>query len=444
MFRSFASFNYRVWFIGALVSNIGGWLQNTAQGWVVLRELTNNNAAAMGITMALAFAPPLVLVGVTGWVADRFDRRKLMIVTQSLMILITLSIGFMLVTGHMTLPIMYAFALVSGTVMAFDNPARQAFVSDLVDRENAANAVALNAASFNVARMIGPAVAGIMVISVGSGWVFFLTALTFLALIIALACIRSTELVPRPKRGAGEGGLLGGFRYVMQRPDLAVVFVMVFFVSALGMNFPIFAATMAVDFGRDADGYGILSSILAIGSVAGALLAARRTRAMVRVIVLAAGGFGVAAAISAAMPSYWLYAICLIFTGFCVVTMLTTANGYIQTTTDPHYRGRVLALYSAILLGATPIGAPLVGWVVDAAGPRVGILVGAAGGFIAFAVGAVWMLRSGRMHRAGRFGMTVDPTISIATIPEPAPEEFSDQLAQTAPIAIIDPENPDR
>lgn len=440
MFRSFASFNYRVWFIGALVSNIGGWLQNTAQSWVVLTELTENDAAAMGITMALAFAPPLLLVGVTGWVADKFDRRKLMLVTQTLMILITVSIGLMLVTGHMTLPIMYTFALISGTVMAFDNPARQAFVSDLVDKENAANAVALNAASFNVARMIGPAVAGLMVVAVGSGWVFFVTAFTFLALIVSLVRIRSSELVPRPKRGAGEGGLLGGFRYVMGRPDLAVVFVMVFLVSALGMNFPIFASTMALEFGHDADGYGILSSILAIGSVAGALLAARRSRAMVRVIVLAAGGFGVAAAVSAAMPSYWLYAACLIFTGFCVVTMLTTSNGYIQTTTDPHYRGRVLALYSAILLGATPLGAPLVGWVVNAAGPRVGILVGAAGGFIAFTVGAIWMLRSGRMHRSGRFGVTVDPTISISTIEGAVPEEFSEQLAQTASIPIVDPE----
>ena len=161
MFRSFSVFNYRVWFIGALVSNIGAWMQATAQNWVVLTELTDNDAAAMGVTMALQFAPPLLLVGVTGWVADRFERRKLLMVTQGILLLLAIALGVMILTGLMTLPIMYGFALALGVVTAFDNPARQAFVSDVVTRENASNAVALNAASFNGARMIGPAVAGI-------------------------------------------------------------------------------------------------------------------------------------------------------------------------------------------------------------------------------------------------------------------------------------------
>ncbi len=432
MFRSFGSFNYRVWFIGALVSNIGGWLQNTALSWVVLTELTDNDAAAMGITMAISFGPALLLVGPTGWVADRFDRRRIMMITQVLMIVISLTIGTLLLNGLMTLPLMYVFALISGTVTAFDNPARQAFVSDLVNKEHAANAVALNAASFNVARMIGPAVAGLLVVVIGSGWVFYFTAGAFLALITSLILIRPDELVPRPKRAADDGGIAGGIRYIKGRPDLVVVFIMVFLISAFGMNFPIFASTMALHFGRDADGYGLLSSILAIGSVVGALMAARRSRAMVRVVVLAAGGFGVAAVISAAMPTYWTYAFTLVFTGFAVVTMLTTANGYIQTTTDAHFRGRVLALYSAILLGATPIGAPLVGWVVNAAGPRVGILVGATGGLLAFAIGGIWMLRSGRMHREGRFRVTVDPTITLDTID--LDDELGEPDAPDAPV----------
>ena len=191
MFRSFSVFNYRVWFIGALVSNVGAWMQATALSWDVLTELTNNDAAAMGITMALQFAPPLLLVSVTGWVADRFERRRLLMVTQSLLLLLGLAIGALILSGVMTLWLMYGFALALGVVAAFDNPARQAFVSDLVARENASNAVALNAASFNGARMIGPAVAGVVIVAVGTGWVFFINGATFLAMIAALVLIRT-------------------------------------------------------------------------------------------------------------------------------------------------------------------------------------------------------------------------------------------------------------
>jgi len=265
MFRSFSAFNYRVWFIGALVSNIGAWMQATALSWVVLTGLTDNDAGAMGVTMALQFAPPLLLVSVTGWVADRFDRRRLLMLTQSLLLTVGAVIGVLLLLDVMTLPLMYAFAFVLGMIAAFDNPARQAFVSDLVAREHAANAVALNAASFNGARMIGPAVAGIVIVAVGTGWVFLVNAITFLAMIVALSLIRTGELIPRVK-APGASRLADGFRYVAGRPDLMVAFVMVFLLGAFGMNFPIFASTMALEFGQEADGYGLLSSILAIGS----------------------------------------------------------------------------------------------------------------------------------------------------------------------------------
>ena len=434
MFRSFSVFNYRVWFIGALVSNTGAWMQATALSWVVLTELTDNDAAAMGITMALQFAPPLLLVGVTGWVADRFERRRLLVVTQTVLLLLGVTIGILLLLGVMTLPIMYTFALALGVVAAFDNPARQAFVSDLVSREIASNAVALNAASFNGARMIGPAVAGIVIVAVGTGWVFLVNAVTFLAMIVALMLIRTDELVPRVK-APGASRLADGFRYVARRPDLMVTFAMVFLVGAFGMNFPIFASTMALEFGQEADGYGLLSSILAIGSLAGALMAARRDRARIRVVIGGTLLFAVAAAVSAAMPSYWAYAATLMFTGFAVVTMLTTANGYVQTTTDPALRGRVLALYMAILMGGTPIGAPIVGWVADEFGPRAAILLGAAAGLVAFAVGATWLIVSGRLHRhqQKRFRLTIDETRPLSVVP---PEEFSDAVAGTTPIRL--------
>ncbi|MBN9176526.1 MAG: MFS transporter [Microbacterium sp.] len=444
MFRSLSLFNYRVWFIGALVSNIGGWMQSTAQDWVVLTQLTDNDATAMGVTMALQFGPPLVLVPITGWVADRFDRRKLLMVTQSSLMLLGIAVGVLLLTNVMTLPLMWMFALMFGVANAFDSPARQAFVSDLVARENASNAVALNAASFNTARLIGPAIGGVMIVLVGAGWMFLVNALTFFAMLIALAVIRAGELVPRVK-APGAARLADGFRYVRGRPDLMVTFAMVFLIGAFGMNFPIFASTMAIEFGRNADGYGLLSSVLAIGSLAGALLAARRDRARMRVVMYAAGGFGVVSLVSATMPLYVLYAAMLVLVGFCTVSMMTTANGYVQTTTDPALRGRVMALYMAILMGSTPIGAPIAGWVADTFGPRVAISVGGVAGLVAFAIGFCWLLYSGRLHRndSRRFVLTLDETRPIAVVAAVAPEEFSDEVAGTTPIRLPEMDVPD-
>ncbi len=436
MFRSLAFYNYRVWFVGALVSNVGSWMQSTAQSWVVLTELTHNDATAMGVTMALQFGPPLLLVSVTGWVADRFDRRRLIMVTQSLLMLLAIAVGMLLLTHVMTLPLMYAFALAFGVVAAFDNPARQAFVSDVVAREHASNAVALNAASFNMARLIGPAVAGVMIVIVGTGWVFVVNAVSFLAMLVALALMRARELAPHV-RAPGVARLADGFRYVARRPDLMVAFTMVFLVGAFGMNFPIFASTMALEFGENADGFGLLSSILAIGSLAGALMAARRDRARMRVVILATGGFGAASVASALMPTYWLYAASLVFIGFATVSMMTTANGYVQTTTDAALRGRVLALYMAVIMGGTPIGAPIVGWVATTYGPRTAIQVGAAAGLLACAIGTTWLIASGRMrrHDEKRFRLTLGETRPLRVVAG-APEEFSDALAQTTPIPL--------
>jgi len=432
MFRSFANVNYRIWFAGALVSNIGGWMQSTAQDWVVLTELTNNDAAAMGATMALQFGPPLVLVSLTGWAADRFDRRRILLVTQTLLLLLAVAVGVLLLVDVMTLPMMFCFAAGFGVVNAFDAPARQAFVSDVVSTGDTSNAVALNSASFNMARMIGPAVGGLLIVAIGSGWVFIANAATFLAMLVALLVMRRSQLAPRLKNRS-RGGLAAGFRYVWARSDLRVVFVTVFLIGAFGMNFPIFASTMALEFGAGADGYGVLSSILAIGSLTGALLAARRDRARVRVVVLAAGGFGVFAFVSASMPTYAAYAVTLMFTGFTIVTLLTTANGYVQTTTDPALRGRVLALYMAVIMGSTPVGAPIAGWVADAFGPRTAIMLGGTAGLVACAIGVTWMLTSGRLHRDEnrRFLVTIDETRPIDVVD---PVEFSDEAAATTPI----------
>lgn len=437
MFRSFANINYRIWFAGALVSNVGGWMQATAQDWVVLTELTDNDATAMGVTMALQFGPPLVLVSLTGWVADRFDRRKILLTTQTALLGLAIAVGSLLLAGVMTLPMMLAFALGFGIVNAFDAPARQAFVSDMVSATETSNAVALNSASFNLARMIGPAVGGLLIVAIGSGWVFIVNAATFLAMIIALMLMRTHLLAPRPKNRS-RGGLAEGFRYVWARSDLKVVFVTVFLIGAFGMNFPIFASTMALEFGAGADGYGVLSSVLAIGSLIGALLAARRDRARVRVVILAAGGFGIAAFVSAAMPTYLSYAVTLTFTGFMIVTLLTTANGYVQITTDPALRGRVLALYMAVIMGSTPVGAPIAGWVADTFGPRAAIMLGGTAGFIACAIGVTWVLTSGRLRReeSSRFRLTLDETRPLRVVQPVEPVDYTEKAAATTPIRL--------
>jgi MFS family permease len=434
MFRSFANINYRIWFAGALISNVGGWMQATAQDWVVLTELTDNDATAMGVTMALQFGPPLVLVSMTGWVADRFDRRHILFATQSALLGLAIAVGVLLLNDLMTLPMMFGFALGFGIVNAFDAPARQAFVSDMVSTGDTSNAVALNSASFNLARMVGPAVGGLLIVAIGSGWVFIVNATTFLAMLLALLLMRRSLLAPRIK-SRNRGGLAAGFRYVWGRSDLKVVFVTVFLIGAFGMNFPIFASTMALEFGAGADGYGVLSSVLAIGSLIGALLAARRDRARVRVVILAAGGFGIAAFISSAMPSYASYAVTLTFTGFMIVTLLTTANGYVQITTDPALRGRVLALYMAVIMGSTPVGAPIAGWVADTFGPRAAIMLGGTAGFVACAIGVIWVATSGRLRRDEnrRFLLTLDETRPLRVI-EVDPIEFSDEAAVTTPI----------
>ncbi|WP_136708227.1 MFS transporter [Agromyces sp. H66] len=475
MFRSLAIRNYRIWFIGALVSSVGTWMQATAQNWVVLTELTDNDAFAVGVTMALQFAPQLLLVPVTGLIADRFDRRTTLMLTQGSMMMLGLALGVLLVTGVAQLWHLYAFALALGIVSAVDTPVRQTIVTDLVSSSHMSNAVALNSASFNTARLIGPAVAGVLIVLVGSGWVFIVNAATFLAMLGALALLRTDSMRQHARGPRQRGQLVAGFRYVAGRPDLVVVFVIVFLIGAFGMNFPIFASTMAVEFGRGAGEFGLLSSILAIGSLAGALLAARRDRARLRVVIIAAGFFGLAALIAALMPTFWTFAASMVLIGFGVVTILTTANGYVQSTTDPALRGRVMALYMAVMVGGTPVGAPIVGAVADAFGPRWALGVAASAGATAALIGLGWLIVARGMHLArhprARWRPVVRfadaPTAALAAIatqpvevvrdleaeqrerehalvpPVPTdrlvPADFSEQVALTSPIPLTKP-----
>ena len=420
MFRSLASRNYRIWFVGALVSNVGAWMQATAQNWVVLTELTDIDAFAVGITMALQFAPQFLLVPVTGLIADRFDRRKILMVTQSSLMVLGLALGLLLILGHAELWHLYGFALLLGLVNAVDTPARQTFVADLVSTSHMSNAVALNSASFNAARMIGPAVAGFLIVLVGSGWVFIINAVTFLGVLGALAMLHGKQLNRMPRAPRARGQFVAGFRYVAGRPDLVIVFVIVFLIGAFGMNFPIFSSTMAVEFGRGAGEYGLLSSILAIGSLTGALLAARRERARMRIIILASAFFGGAVLLAAFMPTYWTFAASTILIGFGAVSILTTANGYVQTTTEPELRGRVMALYMAILVGGTPIGAPIVGAVADGWGPRWALGLAAVAAGAAALIGLGWLVFARGMHLARHPRARWRPVVRFADAPTAA------------------------
>lgn len=387
-FHSLRGYNYRTWAAGALVSNVGTWMQRTAQDWLVLTQLTHNNATAVGVVMALQFAPPLLFLPLTGFAADHFDRRKILFATQAALGALALGLGLLTLSGHIRLWHVDVFAFLLGCVTAFDAPARQTFVSELVGEEDLANAVALNSTSFHAARMLGPAIAGVLISAVGSGWMFVLNAASFGAVLLSLSLLRVNELHVRDRALRTRGGLLEGFRYVWKRPDLVVVLTMFFLIGTFGLNFPIFISTMSVRvFGQGASGYGLLTSIMALGSVTGALLSARRAQPRIGLLVTGAAVFGAGLTLAALMPVYALFGVTLVIVGVSAQTFTTTANSLVQLSTEPSMRGRVLAILLAIALGGTPLGAPIAGWVADTFGPRQALGVGAAAGFVAALIG---------------------------------------------------------
>ncbi|WP_419689341.1 MFS transporter [Burkholderia theae] len=402
VFRSLRSFNYRVWAIGALVSNIGTWIQRTAQDWLVLTQLTHHDASAVGTVMALQFGPQLLLLPWTGYAADRFDQRKLLMVTQGLMGVLALVLGALTVTGVVQLEHVYIFAFLFGCAAAFDAPVRQTFVAELVGDRELANAVALNSTSFNAARMIGPAAAGFLIASIGTGWAFLANGLSFFAVLASLSLLREDELRANVRAGRARSGLLDGFRYVWRRDDLKAILVMLFLIGTFGLNFQLFISTMAASvFHVDARGFGVLSSMMAVGTVTGALLAARREQPRFRHLWFGAALFGLGCTLAALAPSYWLFAAALVLTGIAAITFMNSTNSLMQLSTEPAMRGRVMALRLAVALGGTPIGAPVAGWVANHLGPRWALGVGAASGFAAALVATHFVKRSRARLRAG-------------------------------------------
>jgi MFS family permease len=411
-FRSLNGFNYRLWAAGAIVSNVGTWMQRIAQGWLVLTQLTHNNAGAMGVVMALQFGPHLLLLPLTGFAADHFDRRKVLIGTQAAMGALALVLGVLTITGLVQLWHVYVLAFGLGCAAALDSPARQTFVAELVGEADLSNAVALNSTSFNAARMIGPAVAGGLIAAVGSGWVFLINAASFVAVLASLALLRTGELHAQSRALRTPGSFVEGFRYVWQRPDLNAIVLMLFLIGTFGLNFQIFISTMSVSvFHAGASQYGLLTSIMAIGTIAGSLLAARREKPRFALLVAGAAIFGVGCALAAVAPNASLFGMALVIIGISALTFSNSTNSLMQLSTAPAMRGRVMAIRLAIALGCTPLGAPIVGWVADRYGPRWALGIGAASGFAAAIVGLCYLARSRQLRlrlEAGRLHVSID------------------------------------
>lgn len=414
-FSSLSIRNYRIYATGAFVSNIGTWMGRVAQDWLVLTELTNHSSQALGIVTGLQFLPFLLLAPWAGMIADRFPKRRTLVLTQTALAASSLLLGLLAVTGTAELWMVYAIALFTGVATAVDNPARQSFVSEMVPRDRLANAVSLNSASFNGGRLIGPGIAGLTIAAFNTGVALLLNTLTFVAVLVALVLLRPQELRPAPVT-RGKGAIQDGVRYVRNRPDLILVMALVFVLGTFGMNFQITTALMATrEFGKGPEEYGLLGSIMAIGSLAAALLSARRPQPRLRVLLTALAGFVVATLAASLAPTYLLFAVALVPVGLAALTALTTANAMVQLRVEPFMRGRVMALYMAIFMGGTPVGAPIIGWIGDVFGPRWTIAIGTVAVALALGGVSVWLARhenvrvSYESQRRPRFRVTTVP-----------------------------------
>jgi MFS family permease len=376
MFRSLRVRNYRLYASGQLISLTGTWMQRVAQDWLVL-TLTNSGTA-LGIVTALQFGPSLVLGMWGGVLADRGDKRRLLLATQSALALVALTLGLLDVAGVVQYWHVLVLATALGLVSAVDTPVRQAFVIEMVGKDDLPNAVAINSTIFNSGRIIGPAAAGLMISAVGTGWAFVANAASSLAVLAGLVLMRTSELHPSTPVERAGGQLREGLRYVRRRSDLMLAMVLVFIIGTFGLNFQLTTALLAKQvFHRNASGYGLLSTAVAVGAFLGAVLATRRTTRPTQLfLVLAALGFSVLEIITGLMPTYAATGLLLIPTGLAMLTFTTAANSSVQLGVAPTMRGRVMALYLMCFMGGTPLGAPIIGWVAGAFGPRWGLIGG--------------------------------------------------------------------
>ncbi len=376
MFRSLRVRNYRLYASGQLVSLTGSWMQRVAQDWLVL-TLTNSGTA-LGIVTALQFGPSLVLGLWGGVLADRGDKRKLLLATQTSLAVVALVLGLLDIGGVVQYWHVLVMATALGVITAVDTPVRQSFVVEMVGKDDLTNAVGINSTIFNTGRILGPAVAGVMITAVGTGWAFVANALSSVAVLTGLWMMRPAELFPAPQVERAKGQLRAGVRYVLGRRDLLLTMVLVFIVGTFGLNFQITTALIAKQvFHRSATGYGLLSTALAVGACVGAVLATRRTRRPSSYFLIgAATVFGLIEVAAGLMPGFLWTAALLVPAGLAMLTFTTAANSSVQLGVEPTMRGRVMALYLMCFMGGTPAGAPLIGWTAGMFGPRWGMIGG--------------------------------------------------------------------
>jgi MFS family permease len=394
-FRALRHRNYRLWAAGAVVSNVGTWMQRTAQDWLVLTVLTHHSAVALGVVTALQFGPMLGLPLIGGALADRVAKRTVVICTQATMALLALVLALLLVTHLARLWNVMILALLLGVTAAMDGPARQSFVSEMVPPADLTSAVSLNATSFNSGRLIGPGVAGLLISGVGLAPVFFINAASFSAVLLGLWRMRVSDLYPIPRSKDFRPRVRDTAASIARRPQILVPLAIVFVIASFGLNFQVTNALMTTAvFHRGASEYGLLGSLLALGATTGAFLAARRSRPRLRTIIVAATAFGLLAAGAALLPTYWLYALALAPVGLFGTTMLTSSNQVIQLAAQPEERGRVLGFYLLTNQGGGALGAPLIGWIASVAGARTSVFLCGVMAVLVAAAGSLYLMRA--------------------------------------------------
>ncbi len=394
--RSFRHRNFRILFPANALSNIGTWAQRVAQDWLVL-ELTNNNGGALGLVTAVQFAPVLLFSLHGGALADRVNKRKLLIWTNIVAALACYGIGILVVAHKIELWHVFVGAAVLGISSAIDAPIRQAFTSEIVGHSDVANAVSLNSANFNAGRLVGPALSGFLIAQFSTGPSFIINATSYLFVIAALIAMREKDFFIQKKEET-LGTVREGIRYAIARPDLYVVMLLVFFAATFGLNFQIFNALMATkEFGKGPASYGLLGTFIAVGSLTGALLSARlerfrTTRFIIKLGIL----FSLAVIVLSVLPTYTWYSLWLPFCGVTALTMLISANSYVQTKSDPAIRGRVVGIYLLIFMGGTPFGSLLIGYLTESIGVRETVATCGAISLIAAVV--IWAIYKDRVE----------------------------------------------
>ena len=377
MFSSLRVRNFRLFATGQVISNTGTWMQRVAQDWLVL-ELTHGSGTAVGIATGLQFLPLLLFGLWGGMIADRYPKRRVLMVSQGVMGALALVLGVLKATNVVQPWHIYLLAFGLGLATVVDNPTRQSFAIEMVGRDDLQNAIALNSAVFNLARIVGPALAGVVIGLIGISAAFFLNATSYLTVIVSLHRMRTSELRPAERVARAKGQLREGLAYVRSRSDLMMMMVLMFFVATFGMNFQVTTALMSrLVFHTGPGRFGIASAVFAVGALIGALVAARRTRTGMRLIIGTALAFGLLEAATGLMPDYWSFLALLVPTGIVLISFTTLTNSSVQLSVPADMRGRVMGIYMLVFLGGAPLGSPLTGWIAEQFGTRISTLFGA-------------------------------------------------------------------